>query len=176
MKQRRIFVPVFALFALLASIPCAALAFDEDEESGPWQEKAVTLPALPEAANLHSFYVSPATSNKFFVDTASLSVDEDGVVRYVLVVETAGGARNTTYEGMRCDSGERRIYATGRRDGQWAKSRNDAWQKISNHPVNRQHAALFADHFCPGGVIARNRDTVLNSLRQGPRNLDRIIY
>ncbi|MFV0371084.1 MAG: CNP1-like family protein [Azonexus sp.] len=165
-----------ALLTLLLSLPCATLAFDEDEDTGPWQEKAVTLPPQPQAANLQSFYVSAATRNQFFIDTASLTVDEDGVVRYVLIVETAGGARNITYEGMRCESAEKRIYATGRHDGQWAKSRNGNWQRISNHPVNRQHAALFADHFCPGGVITRNRNTALDSLRHGPRNLDRITY
>ena len=168
-----------AALAGLATLLCltsATHAYDEDEDTGPWQEKAITLPSMPASGALQSFYVSAATSNTFFVDTASLTVDEDGVVRYILVVETAGGARNTTYEGIRCESREKRIYATGRHNGEWTKSRNDSWEKIRDIPPNRQHAALFLDHFCPGGIIARNREIVLDSLRRGPRNLDRIIY
>lgn len=166
--------PLFAalLFALMSP---PALAFDEEEE-GPWQEKSIALPAAPQTANRQSFYVSSGTHNRFFVDTASLSVDADGVVRYILIIETAGGAHNVSYEGIRCKSGERRIYATGRPDGQWTPSRNPSWKKISNNPVNRQHAALYDEHFCPGGVIARNRELVLNSLRSGPRHPDRIYY
>ena len=109
-----------AALAGLATLLCltgATHAYDEDEDTGPWQEKTVTLPSMPASGALQSFYVSAATRNTFFVDTASLTVDEDGVVRYILVVETAGGARNTTYEGIRCESREKRIYATGRHNG-----------------------------------------------------------
>lgn len=60
-----------------------------------------------------------ATSEfRFFVDAATLSVSDDGIVRYVLVARSPGGVDNVSLEGMRCATSEVRIYALGR-DGAW---------------------------------------------------------
>lgn len=123
----------------------------DDPDVRKWEEEAMQLPAFPQEANLREFYVSATTTHKFHIDAATLSVGKDGVVRYVLVVRTSGGASNTTYEGIRCESGEYRIYATGHRDGTWLPTRKDEWRPIVNKPTNRHHAALARDYFCPGG-------------------------
>lgn len=140
---------------------------DEDDEVRPWQEVAVELPAAPLQENLLPFYVSAAASNEFYVDGASLSVGADGVVRYVLVVQTPGGARNVTYEGLRCETKERRLYASGRPDGTWARSRNEEWRRIQNMATNRHHAALVFDYFCPSGAIVRDVAEARDALRRG---------
>jgi len=150
---------------LMATGNVVALA--DDDEPLVWQEAEIVLPVLPAPGSMKPFFVSAAASNKFLVDPASLSVGSDGVVRYVLLVETPGGARNMTYEGVRCLTREKRIYASGRRDGSWSLSRNEAWEKIRDIAPNRQHAALFLDYFCPGGVIARNPDEVRDALNKG---------
>jgi hypothetical protein len=154
-----------AMVWLFSQPACAD--FEEDYELKAWQEMSVQLPAAPRKEALLPFYVSAATNNNFSVDAASLTVGADGVVRYVLVVETAGGARNVSYEGMRCLTRERRIYASGRLDGAWSKSRNNQWEPIHDVAANRQHAALFLEYFCPGGVIVRNSEEALNALRTG---------
>lgn len=143
---------------------------DQEEETyndGRWKELEFVLPAAPGLGTLQRFFVSSASENEFFVDLATLTVGADGVVRYVLVVLSPQGARNVTYEGMRCETRERRIYASGRQDGAWSKSRNDAWTKIRDVPGNRVHAALFLEYFCPGGVIVRDADEASEALRQG---------
>lgn len=154
-----------ALFVLLSQ-PVSA-GFEEDYEQKAWQEMQFQFPPAPRSEALLPFFVSAANDNKFAVDAASLTVGEDGVVRYILLVETAGGARNVSYEGIRCQTKERRIYALGRRDGTWSKSRNDQWVEIRDMATNRQHAALFLEYFCPGGVIVRNADEAKNALRAG---------
>lgn len=140
---------------------------DEDDEVRPWKEVAVQFPAAPVQGNLLPFYVSAATNNEFYVDGASLSVGTDGVVRYVLVVQTPGGARNVTYEGLRCETKERRLYASGRPDGTWAESRNDEWLRLQNMAANRHHAALAFDYFCPSGVIVRDAAEARDALLRG---------
>jgi len=100
---------------------------------------------------------------------ATLSVGSDGVVRYVLVMLTSGGARNVTFEGMRCESHERRIYASGRRDGTWSKSRNNEWSRINDEYANRYHAALFLDYFCPDGIPVGSVAEAQDALRRGGR-------
>jgi hypothetical protein len=122
----------------------------DDPDAQQREEEAIRLPASPQEGNLREFYVSATTAHKFYIDAATLGVGKDGVVRYVLVVRTSGGATNTTYEGIRCESGEYKIYATGHRDGTWMPTRKGEWRSIVNKPTNRHHAALSRDYFCPG--------------------------
>lgn len=157
-----------ALVGLLYVLQGAALAeSDLEGEAKSWQEIDVQFPAGIREESLKSFYVSAATDNRFFIDLATLSVGSDGVVRYVLLVVTSEGARNVTFEGLRCASQERRIYAAGRRDGSWSKSRNSNWVRIQNVYGNRHHAALYLDYFCPAGVIVRDAAEASDALRHG---------
>ena len=152
---------------VVASFTANAAGFDEEYDLKQWQEITVLMPAAPVKESLIAFYVSAATDNKFFVDGATLSVGEDGVVRYVLIVQAAGGAKNTSFEGMRCLTRERRIYASGRVDGSWSKSRNSEWVRIKDAAANRQYAELFLEYFCPGGTIVRSAEEALQALRAG---------
>ena len=155
-----------SLLALLLLWHGASQAdFEEDYEKKNWKEIEIQLPAAPRAENLIPFYVSAATTNQFLIDGSSLSVDVDGVVRYVMVVVSPEGARSVTYEGMRCEAKERRIYASGHADGTWAKSRRNEWVRIQDATANRQHAALFLEYFCPGGVIVNNPEQARAALR-----------
>lgn len=161
------------LSALLAALAAsAALAApwqrEQDDPDAPqWTEAEVALPAFPQEANLRPFYVSEMTAHKFYIDASALSVGADGVVRYVLVVRTHGGATNISFEGIRCESRELKIYATGRQDGTWAKARKGEWRLIENKPVNRQHAALSREMFCPNGIPLRSVAEGLEALRLG---------
>ncbi|MBS1142061.1 MAG: putative lipoprotein [Proteobacteria bacterium] len=156
-----------SLISLLATYSLAWADFEEDYESKQWQEVEVTLPEAPKERNLVSFYVSAATSNRFYIDASTLSVGGDGVVRYVLLVLSPEGGRNVTFEGMRCESRERRIYASGRLDGSWSKARKNEWVRIQDAYANRHHAALFLDYFCPFGNIVHNAAEARNALMLG---------
>ncbi|UCV23577.1 CNP1-like family protein [Ferribacterium limneticum] len=154
------------LMAMLTSATVFA-DFEEDYESKQWQEIEIQLPAAPKQETLLPFYVSAATENRFFIDGATLTVGSDGVVRYVLLVLTPQGARNVTYEGMRCETRERRIYASGRLDGSWSKARKNEWVRIQDAYANRQHAALFLEYFCPIGNIVQDAAEARNALIKG---------
>lgn len=146
------------------SVPAfAGLLVDADPD---WKEGAVEMPAAPQAAGLRAFDVGSPSPNAFFVDEQSVTVGEDGVVRYTLIVRTPGGAENVTFEGIRCATGERRIYASGRKDGVWAPMKNSAWQPISDNTYNRPRAALAYDYFCDGPAGPRDRKHALQLLQQ----------
>lgn len=140
---------------------------NQGDDGAPWVEDESALPAFPHEANLREFYVSETTSHHFFIDASTLGVGQDGVVRYVLVLRTSGGALNVTYEGIRCATREYRIYASGHRNGSWARARLNLWRPIENKPVNRHHAALSQDLFCPDGVPIRSPDEGREALRLG---------
>lgn len=145
--------------------------YDGSEEEQPWQEqKEVDLPAFPKEDDLREFYVSAVATNKYMVDASTLVVGADGVVRYVLVVKTSGGATNVSFEGIHCKERKWKHYATGLRDNStWtrAPANRSEWRPIENKPVNRHHAALSRDYFCPGGIGIYTADEGRNALRLG---------
>lgn len=155
------------VLAVLGVLACGSVVAEEEEyESRQWREIEIRLPAPPRQESLLPFYVTATTENRAFIDSASLAVDADGVVRYVMLILTPQGIRNVTFEGMRCETRERRIYASGRPDGTWSKSRNEAWMPIRNVNTNRYHAVLFANYFCPDGLIVGSADEARNALKQ----------
>jgi hypothetical protein len=54
------------------------------------------FPSPPELANLRPFFVSVESTNSYYIDQSTLALGDDEIVRYVLVIETAGGVRNVT--------------------------------------------------------------------------------
>lgn len=164
------------LLVLLLTLPLTAQAewgqFDfEFEADKPWIEIATQLPPSPKAENLIEFNVSSATRNRHFVDTASISVGQDKVVRYTVVIEAAGGAKNVSFEGMRCETRERRLYAYGQPDGSWTKARNAGWEPIKRRSLLSYHKALFENHFCPDGLNVRDAKAAVRNLRN-PRHTE----
>jgi len=139
----------------------------DDENAEPWKEGDVAFPAAPAPASLLPFYVSATSPNTFLVDTSSVSVGPDGVVRYVLVVRSRSGAENVTFEGIRCATGERRLYAIGHGDGSWTAARDSAWGRISFNTYNRAQAALAQDYFCDGPAPVVDGDEARRRLKRG---------
>lgn len=167
----------------LAYAGAAGAVMDEDADddpfhTAPWKEAEVALPAFPQDANLREFYVGATTTNRFFLDASTLSLGSDGVARYALVIRTAGGATNVTYEGIRCDSREYKVYGLGRSDGTWAQPRSRDWRPIENKPINRHHAALAMEYLCVQ-TVPRAPNEVVKALKRGLGsgvNSDRLLF
>lgn len=152
---------VVMALALVAGPAMAGLFSDPDPN---WKEGEYTLPPPPQESSLREFSVGATSSGTYLVDESSLAVGEDRVVRYVLVVRTSGGAENVTFEGIRCETGERRIYAIGRPGGEWGLARQSDWEVIGPRAHNRPRAALARGYFCDGSAPPRDRDEVLRRL------------
>jgi hypothetical protein len=138
---------------------------DFDDAEKPWQEIAAQLPAAPKQENLLPFYVGPTATQKFEIDLSSVQLGEDGVIRYVLVATSPSGAKNISFEGIRCETDERKLYAFGRPDGSWSRSRRDRWEEIDSAARNRQHAALAYDYFCENLTIAGDAQDMVERIR-----------
>jgi hypothetical protein len=164
----------FAVVCLALSVfPETALpadVFDSEYDEKPWEEIEVRLPAFPESGDLIPFEIEAVTDKRFFVDGKSISVGSDEVIRYSVVVISSAGARNISFEGMRCSTAERRVYAFGRADGTWSKARSNKWIMIrgrsDSYPV-----ALFSDYFCVIGqrAVMTPADAIY-ALRYGNRS------
>lgn len=176
MLSRRVVRRVACLLALgfFLLSPCSwASGFDSEFDEKPWSEVEVQLPPFPEAGDLIPFRVGASTDTKYAIDSKSISYGDDGVIRYVLEVVSAAGARNVSFEGMRCETGERRFYAFGRADKTWSKARGNQWVKISG-TSNNHHVELFSNYFCPlGSLSVRSAEEARRSLLNGGQRAER---
>ena len=137
-----------------------------DEEKKPWSEIEAQLPAYPRPENLIPFDAGAASFSRFYVDAPSISVGADGVVRYTLLIRGGGGATNVSFEGIRCQTHEQKLYAVGRNDGKWVRARDPAWRDIAYKDINRYHWALFDEHFCVNQRQTAPLKTILESLKR----------
>jgi hypothetical protein len=134
-----------ALLTVLAPVT-TALAADRDlfthgpkdtysnvAEPEAWKEKgAVQPPPWPKDTDLVEFRASNRASPfRHFIDTKSLSVDAQQVVRYTVVVESSSGGRNVAYEGIRCTpNGAYRAYAYGS-EGRFRPAAGEDWRDVN---------------------------------------------
>ncbi len=145
---------------------------DFDEEVVAWQEVQAQLPAAPTDANLLSFVLDGRPNYRYAIDRKSLSVAADGVTRYSIVITSPSGARTLNFEGMRCATGERKIYAFGRPDGSWSRNRAARWDPIQARQAGSYHSALFYEYLCAGGEGTASVEQILKRFRSGGFRVD----
>jgi hypothetical protein len=140
----------------------------EFDHERPWVELQAELPPYPEQENLLQFDAGPASSNTHYVDGASITVGEDGVVRYTLVIKSPSGAMNVSYEGIRCQTDEKRTYAYGRNDKTWARAGLSKWVDLESLVQNYPQRALYRYFFCPLGLqTVKDADEAIQALKAG---------
>lgn len=165
------------MFGCLLLWSCAQGQQRADEGGEPavkaWNEMRPEFPAYPGADKLITLDVGSATGHHFFVDPDSVSVGSDGVVRYTLVIKTAGGATNVSFEGIRCETREQKYYATGRADKIWVPARNPQWRYIEYKEVNAQHITLYGEYLCRREAVAGTAEQMVQTLRRGPQQSGR---
>lgn len=181
------------ILLLLCFLPLAACApqkalkgFNSEFDGGKsWAELQVQLPAYPKAENLLPFDADPASDNLHYIDTPSIVVGEDGIVRYTLVIKSPEGAMNVSYEGMRCATDgvresaraeilifkfqvtEKRLYAIGRDDKTWVRPRVSKWEELESISQHYAQQALSRYFFCPANIMVRNEKEVIQALKRG---------
>ncbi|OQW38847.1 MAG: hypothetical protein A4S08_08770 [Proteobacteria bacterium SG_bin4] len=159
---------LIAIICILALSSCAKPPFkDEFESDKPWVEQAAQLPPYPEENNLLEFNAGEATSNRYFVDATSIKIGEDGVVRFALVIKSSAGASNVSFEGIRCATNERKLYALGRNDKTWAQPRVAEWQRIDLVRQFYAQRELSRSIFCPFRQAPGSTEEAIQALKAG---------
>ncbi|PXW81472.1 CNP1-like family protein [Nitrosomonas sp. Nm84] len=164
MKQ----IVLLVLTCILFLAACAKPPFkDEFESDKPWIEQLTQLPAYPDVRNLLAFDPGYITSNQYLVDTTSIKIGEDGVIRLTLVIKSSADAMNVSYEGIRCATSERKLYALGRDDKTWVQPRVSEWQKLDLVRQFYAQRGLAKNIFCPHQQIVSNTEEAIQALKAG---------
>jgi len=161
-----IVVALALLVPALASAQLTGFEADFDEQKKTWKEIEAQIPAYPKQENLILFETAPA-GHQFFIDAASVNIGSDGVVRYTLMMKTAGGAVNVSFEGIRCETREQKYYAFGQPGGGWTRARDPAWRPILVRQHTRHLSLLHSDYFCEGRDTVKTARAAVDALRYG---------
>lgn len=165
-------LPLLLLLLQLLGMPAYAAGFslfesDFEEEKKPWDELQAQLPAYPDLTRAIAFEVPPSRPAQFFIDPKSIAIGTDGVVRYTLIAKSTSGTLNVSYEGIRCETREKKLYAFGRMEGDWSRNRFAKWEEIPGRARDPQHNFLYSDFFCPGSSIVDSADEAISALISG---------
>jgi hypothetical protein len=171
--------PLVAIVALVGPPAQAERLFiDEAEPMTPksvapgkaWEEEDLRLPPWPQERDLIEIKVDdPSARFRHFIDQRSLKTGRDGVVRFTLVSESSSGARNVSYEGIRCTpAGRYKTFAYGNNGRFEPTTAADQWQVIDKLGSQALHYDLWMHYLCiPRKLVARPRDQQLRLLRSG---------
>jgi hypothetical protein len=123
-------------------------------EEQPFVEANIPPPPYPKDSNLTEFYLRGQTTNHFFIDTSSLTVGPDRIVRFALVIRTPENTETTTFSGLRCSEREWKDYAYGRSDRTWSVDPSAPWRRIQDLTFNNYRGTLYRDYLCVGSALS----------------------
>ena len=133
----------------------------------PWQESEVVLPAYPQEDNLIEAEIAGPKRFRFLIDSESIVVNGDGVVRYSLVARSNSGANSVSFEGIRCETREYATYAYGTVDNTWSPVSRVKWTLITDLKSNNVRYDLHRFYFCPYAIAQTSSEKALEALEHG---------
>lgn len=140
--------------------------FDYDaSQDKPWQENAPSIPVFPQDRYLLPVSLSQAYSFKVFVDEKSVTLLEDRVLRFSLVVESKSGARSIFYDGFRCETDEYKTYAVGSAVSTLQAVKKPSWQRIPNIGSQGFRQELVKLYVCKPESQARAPTEFIQSIK-----------
>lgn len=161
----RLLEPAAALALALAACGVSAqLAADNPD----WQEAPVPPPPAFSPHKLIALDASPSSTLSFGIDPATLAIAKEGVVRYVVVASSRSGAVNAMYEGIRCATGEVKVYARFNPGSGWNAVSDPAWKSLYAPSPSRHSLSIARGGVCKGNAPNQSVEHILRDLRASP--------
>jgi hypothetical protein len=138
----------------------------------PWVESEAEVPPLPPDDELVALQLDQLQPGlRAYTHPATISLDRgDRVLRFWLVLKGKGGGYNATYEGLRCNTGEYKIYAYGspHRAVQVKPVPDPKWRSLGEGQIPYRLEAARS-YFC-SGISPKTVHQIVTGLRGGRSN------
>ena len=151
------------ILALALAFAASAIA-QVPPDHPDWKEIDAPLPPALRTQGLIPLEVS-GNSMRFGVDPASVTVGTDSVVRYVVVATSPSGTVNGMYEGIRCSTGEVKIYARHNPDSGWVPAKGSDWRELRTTPNSRYSLEVARSGACLGRAPNGSAVQIVNDLK-----------
>lgn len=140
-----------SLWLLALALAAGAAQAQLSTPDPDWKE--VEAPAPPPLRTEHLIRIElPESSLRFGVDPASIVLGSDRIVRYVVVGTSSSGVVNAFYEGIRCSTGEVRLYARHSPDRGWVPVSDSQWRPLREPRLSRHSLVIARTGACLGGA------------------------
>lgn len=158
------FIPIFSILSVADANWWNEGSGGTYYEEGPeWKESEISIPDYPQDGNLLEFQVdNPSSRHRYFLDTDSLSIADDYVVRYSAVIKTRSGSTNVFYDGIRCQTMEYKNYAFGI-NGSFIENDGAQWKPVYGHDFFRK--ALLREIVCEQGNRPRPVAQIIDKIK-----------
>jgi hypothetical protein len=134
-------------------------------ESPDWRESDVPPPPAFDVKRLIRVPGPAGSSLKFGIDPSTLAVTPEGVARYVIVASSADGGQNVMYEGIRCSTGQHRVYARYNAPEGWSVLNGSEWQPMYGSAGSRHALALSLAGVCKDRAVNRSAANIVRTLK-----------
>jgi CNP1-like family len=153
----------------LAGLLALALGCAHAQDKPEWVEGDVPPAPAFRTQGLVNFVVSTNSELSYGVDPSTVTVGQDGVIRYVMVASSRSGAVNALYEGLHCHRAEAKTYARWApgSPGQWHQVATPEWRPLFGNFASRVALALARNGFCDGNTPNGTPANMLKALAQG---------
>jgi hypothetical protein len=154
------------IVAALAFMACAAHA-QLGSENPDWKEVEAPPPPALKLDGLIPLDI-PGSTLRFGVAPASITIGSDGIVRYVVVASSTTGAVNAIYEGIRCDTGQYKVYARHSPNSGWKPTKDADWRSLheqKEQPMSRHTLIIARTGACIGHGANRPASRIAQGLR-----------
>lgn len=162
---RLLFLAVFLVLFFVPSIVSAAgykgpreSALDDfgqfDESKAElWKELAAALPAFPVDLDLIAVRMPTTYTLKVYLDEKSISLAQDGITRFTLVIESVSGSRNVFFEGYNCGTREYKTYASGTPEKTFEPIKQPKWERVPYYDTNAFRYQLLRYYVCNPNLL-----------------------
>lgn len=165
-----VFRPLFLVaFSILPAVPSVVFAeplikhresalddfgqFDERLVE-QWKEIGVAPPTYPNDADLIAVRMPTTYTLKIYLDEKSVSLAQDGIARFTLVIESASGSRNVFFEGYQCETSEYKTYASGTLDKTFEPIKKPKWERAPYYDTNAFRFQLLRYYVCDPNALS----------------------
>ena len=132
-----------------------------------WKEQETLPPATFQTDRLIPIEMPRYLTVKIGLDPDTLTISDDGIVRYVVVAMSDGASWTAMYEGIWCRTGQVKVYARFGSDSQWKTVERPQWMALSANQPSTHALALARQGVCDGRSAAESSPAaIIRKLRQ----------